>query len=218
MQFRSSCLADSSRLSVHSDLVPGPTGSLLRHTYECASRNPFDSGFRLERFVLHVEPPQARGSQLRLQGLEVYRANALVRPAAVGISMGVGVLASMKASNAVYGAPDKLMHAVAGSLISSTTSLVSYYGLRLNAWQSVGLGLGASMAAGLAKEYIYDRRTPGHTVDFQDFVATAMGGAIASVSLTIPLSAFGSNRRSRATYRSPRFVSPPQIPSPASAQ
>lgn len=205
--FRENCLSASSRFNVRSEVVPAPTGSLLRHTYECATQ-AYGPDFRINRYVLHLDPLDSR-----LKGLEVYRSHAMLEPAAVGIAMGVGVLASMKSSNLVYGARDKMLHAVAGSLISSSTALVSYYGLRLNAWQSVGIGLGASMAVALAKEYIYDRRVPGHNVEFHDFLATAMGGAISSITISIPLSTLTpfsgrSSRRSHGAYRAPRFVSP----------
>lgn len=73
-------------------------------------------------------------------------------------------------------AEDKLQHMVGGAIIAAIVLGVGYY----NHVDFTMYAIIASLAVGLAKEYIYDAAHPAtHTVDIYDAVATFAGGLIA---------------------------------------
>jgi hypothetical protein len=102
--------------------------------------------------------------------------------AEVVIAIAASTLVSGVLAKQMYpGEKDKITHAVAGSLIAASASLISYYGLKLTKNQAAIVGFVAAVAAGLLKEYVYDARDPlHHTVDGRDAFATGMGGAFGS--------------------------------------
>lgn len=83
-----------------------------------------------------------------------------------------------------YAPRDKFYHYVAGASAALAANRFCYEVVFKNNEHrkkySDICGVGAAALAGALKEF-YDSRTPGHTVDFKDFAATAAGGAVISM-------------------------------------
>lgn len=95
----------------------------------------------------------------------------------VGISAGTlaaGLLARQVYSNQT----DKIKHALAGSLVAATSSLIAYYGFKVSEDQAMWIGIASAIIVGILKE-VYDKYTPGRQVEFNDAVATSFGGLAA---------------------------------------
>jgi uncharacterized protein YfiM (DUF2279 family) len=78
---------------------------------------------------------------------------------------------------------DKVQHFTAGSVISGLTTL-SLKELGLSKRNSILIGFGAGVSAGIAKE-LYD--TKHGTVSFKDAMWTAVGSGLSSVTLTLTI-------------------------------
>ena len=108
----------------------------------------------------------------------------------IAFTVTVATLAAGLLAAGVYpNQKDKLKHVFYGSLMASLVTVSSYYGLDLSPTQSMWLGIAGTVIFSLLKEYIYDRHHRDiHTVDFQDAVATSIGGASSAVGLRYTLS------------------------------
>ena len=83
---------------------------------------------------------------------------------------------------------DKKLHMAAGALVGAAVVFgLTKYGFATRE-QRVLVAALAAFAVGVAKE-IYDKFTPGHTVDSLDAAATGGGGVLGAVAATflIPL-------------------------------
>lgn len=81
---------------------------------------------------------------------------------------------------------DKKLHAVTGLGISLLPGLLLILTTSLAAVACAVLSFLLAAAVGWVKEYIYDVKRPDrHTVDKNDFYATALGGAFGSVLLIV---------------------------------
>lgn len=80
---------------------------------------------------------------------------------------------------------DKKLHLLVGAAIAVTVG----YGLTLAGLPllvSAAIGLIVAAIAGWVKEYAYDKKRPErHTVDKNDFYATALGGAAGAIVLVV---------------------------------
>ena len=72
---------------------------------------------------------------------------------------------------------DKLLHIFAGQLIAALF-LGLFFALHLPVWLACVLAFLCATGAGIGKEF-YDKKHRGHSVEWQDAVATAFGGLIA---------------------------------------
>ena len=72
---------------------------------------------------------------------------------------------------------DKLLHIFAGQLIAALF-LGLFFALHLPVWIACVLAFLFAAGAGIGKEF-YDKKHRGHSVEWQDAVATAVGGLIA---------------------------------------
>ena len=72
---------------------------------------------------------------------------------------------------------DKLLHIFAGQLIAALF-LGLFFALHLPVWLACVLAFLCAAGAGIGKEF-YDKKHRGHSVEWQDAVATAVGGLIA---------------------------------------
>lgn len=72
---------------------------------------------------------------------------------------------------------DKLLHLFAGQLIAALF-LGLFLALHLAPWLAGLLAFLVSAGAGIGKEF-YDKKHRGHSVEWKDAVATAVGGLIA---------------------------------------
>lgn len=79
---------------------------------------------------------------------------------------------------------DKVYHTAAGFVISAGTGYVSYK-LGASKTESILIGFGAGVAAGVAKE-IWDMNGNG-TPSFADALWTAVGSGLGSVTLTFTI-------------------------------
>jgi len=79
---------------------------------------------------------------------------------------------------------DKVNHFIAGNLISSNASLITYK-ITDNKKKAFLVGLGTGVIAGAAKE-LYDSTGRG-TCDFTDFAWTCIGASVSSIVFTITL-------------------------------
>jgi hypothetical protein len=75
---------------------------------------------------------------------------------------------------------DKLEHFVAGALVSGTTQLLVYH-FTDNRCQSMLIGFGAGLFAGIAKEF-YDLKGHGY-FSYKDLFWTALGSGATTISL-----------------------------------
>ena len=91
----------------------------------------------------------------------------------------MGTLASGLLAKGIYpDQHDKVLHAVVGSLISSTATLVAYYGFKLSKNQSFWVGLATGVIAGVLKEVYDSKHRDKHTVDAADAIVTGGGAAV----------------------------------------
>lgn len=72
---------------------------------------------------------------------------------------------------------DKLLHIFAGQLIAALF-LGLFFALHLPVWLACVLAFLFAAGSGIGKEF-YDKKHEGHSVEWQDAVATAVGGLIA---------------------------------------
>jgi len=72
---------------------------------------------------------------------------------------------------------DKLLHLCGGAVIAGLF-LGLFLALHLAPWLAGLLAFLASVAAGIGKEF-YDKKHRGHSVEWKDALATAVGGLIA---------------------------------------
>lgn len=79
---------------------------------------------------------------------------------------------------------DKQLHFISGLGISLVFGIVLILWTPIPVLAASGLGCFLAGAIGWAKEYLYDAARPTeHTVDKNDFHATALGGAVGSILL-----------------------------------
>ncbi len=112
-----------------------------------------------------------------------YRAAGLILAATLGFLGALLTVCSASESVDDWTARDKQMHA-AGGFASSAVSyaLVETFAPETRGWKKHALAIGASVLVGAAKE-AYDYQHPDqHTCDARDFVATAAGGVLGSIS------------------------------------
>ena len=79
---------------------------------------------------------------------------------------------------------DKQLHAFGGAVISAWAG-AAVYSLNINKNASIALGFGVACLIGAGKE-LYDRQNGG-SVELNDFLFTAAGAAISSITLKIVL-------------------------------
>ncbi len=72
---------------------------------------------------------------------------------------------------------DKLLHFFAGQLIA-TLFLGLFLAIRAPFWLAGLLAFLVAVGVGIAKEF-YDKKHRGHSVEWKDAVATALGGLVA---------------------------------------
>lgn len=81
---------------------------------------------------------------------------------------------------------DKKLHAIAGAVISTLAGLALVLYSQVPIALCAFLGTVAAAIIGAAKEYLYDVRYPDkHTVDRNDFIATALGGVAGAIILIV---------------------------------
>jgi len=81
--------------------------------------------------------------------------------------------------------PDKVKHFVAGTVISYTSSFVSYK-LGASKKQAIFIGFGTAILAGLGKE-IYDKTTGKGQPSFADFAWTGVGSMAGTVTFVFTI-------------------------------
>ncbi len=112
-----------------------------------------------------------------------YRAAGLILAATLGFLGALLTVCGASESVDEWTARDKQMHAAGGFAISAVSyALVETFAPETRGWKKHALAIGASVLVGAAKE-AYDYQHPDqHTCDARDFVATAAGGVLGSIS------------------------------------
>jgi len=81
---------------------------------------------------------------------------------------------------------DKVLHFAGGAAIGATTyALVQIVAPDLEGWKKHAVAIGVSALVGLAKEACDYFDPENHTCDARDAIATAAGGALGSVSVSL---------------------------------
>lgn len=95
----------------------------------------------------------------------------------VFVAVAAGTLASGLLAKGIYpDQNDKVLHAIVGSLIASSSAAIAYYGFDVSKNKSFWIGVASGIIAGILKEVYDSHHRDKHTVDSQDAVATGIGG------------------------------------------
>lgn len=155
---------------------------ITQYNFQCETKGDFSSLKQNIQFIASLD----RYEQLAdLQILQVgsapnTRSTIIEDSGEILVAVAVGTLASGLLAKGLYPHQnDKILHAVAGSLIAASSALVAYYGFHLSENQAFWVGLATGVLAGILKE-VYDSHHSGHTVDDRDSHATAIGGLMGS--------------------------------------
>ncbi len=164
-----------------------------------------------------IDREQLLTTMMMSPALETYHMDNNASPAIKALlvlaKVGAPVCLSFKAAKILSPArKDWQKHYIAGAMISGLTILTSEGIIRtLNSKRGWGLseakinllssfaGLLSSIAAGAAKELIWDKALGRGQPEFKDALYTAAGGASVSVTVAIPLEKLFGGRRARVS-------------------
>lgn len=162
---------------------------LTRLNFQCQSKDPYSSQLYTIQFVASLSEYDF------LRDLQILQLNSdggvnhdfdLREGGEVLVAVAAGTLASGLLAQGVYpNQHDKVLHAIVGSLISTSVAAISYYRFDVDKNKAFWIGVASGIIAGLLKEVYDSHHRDRHTVDSNDAIATGMGGALGGLMIRI---------------------------------